>query len=53
MTMIKSLFIVQFCFMVFIILIDQTTKHLAGKPKEHKFRQWWNKHICDLDNLYN
>jgi len=51
--MIKSLLIVQFCFMVFLILIDQATQYLDGKPKEHKFRKWWSKHICDLDNLYN
>jgi hypothetical protein len=51
--MIKSLLIVQFCFMVFLILIDQVTQYLDGKPKEHKFRKWWSKHICDLDNLYN
>jgi hypothetical protein len=51
--MIKSLLIVQFCFMVFLILIDQITQYLDGKPKEYKFRQWWSKHICDLDNLYN
>ena len=50
--MVKSLIIVQFCFMVFLILIEQTTKHLDGKPKDNKFRKWWSKHICDLDNKY-
>ena len=38
--------------MVFLILIGQTTKHLDGKPKDNKFRQWWSNHICDLDNKY-
>jgi hypothetical protein len=53
MIIFKSLFIAVFCFMAIMILVDQITKYLDGKPKEHKFRKWWSKNICDLDNSYN
>jgi len=37
---------------VSMIIIFKVTEYLMDKPKT-KFRQWWSRHIVDLDNTYN
>jgi len=34
------------------ILVGLITEYLELKPKTNKFRQWWSRHIVDLDNRY-
>lgn len=34
------------------IVMGVTTEILSKKPKENKFRQWWSRHIVDLDGKY-
>lgn len=36
-----------------IISIMYISSILEDKPKSNKFRQWWTKHIVDLDNEYD
>ena len=52
MILIKAMLIGTAISFVLMYIIDQLTQYLDGKPKDNKFRQWWSKHICDLDNLY-
>jgi len=35
-----------------MVIIFKTSDYLTDKPKTNKFRQWWSRHICDLDNNY-
>jgi hypothetical protein len=53
MIIIKGWLIGAVIALILMYTSDKITDYLEGKPKEHKFRQWWSKHICDLDNLYN
>ena len=53
MTMLKAWLIGIIISLTLMYVFDRVTQYLDGKPKEHKFRKWWSKHICDLDNLYN
>ena len=36
-----------------MVLIMYISSVLENKPKSNKFRQWWVKHIVDLDNEYD
>jgi len=36
-----------------LILMGFITKYLDNKPKSNKIRQWWSRHVCDLDDLYS
>jgi hypothetical protein len=38
---------------VLLILMGFITKYLDNKPKSNKIRQWWSRHVCDLDDLYS
>jgi len=38
---------------VLLILMAVITKYLYPKPKSNKIRQWWSRHVCDLDDLYS
>ena len=38
---------------VILISMALITRYLDNKPKSNKIRQWWSRHICDLDNLYD
>jgi len=53
MIVIKGWLIGAVITLVLMYTFDKVTNYLEGKPEEHKFRKWWSKHICDLDNLYN
>lgn len=53
MVLVKAILIGTVISLILIYIVDKITRYLDGKPKEHKFRKWWSKHICDLDNLYN
>jgi hypothetical protein len=53
MVLVKAWFIGVIISIALIYAFDKITTYLDGKPKEHKFRKWWSKYICDLDNLYN
>jgi len=46
--MVKSLIIVQFCFMVFLILIMGETYALNNTNPQ--FTIWWRKHIIGNEN---
>jgi len=37
---------------VLMIIIFKISEYLNDKPKT-KFRQWWSRHVVDLDNIYN
>jgi hypothetical protein len=53
MIIIKGWLIGVFISFVIMYAFDKLTNYLGDKPREHKFRQWWSKHVCDLDNNYN
>jgi len=53
MVLVKVMLIGTAISLALMYVVDKITTYLDGKPKEHKFRKWWSKHICDLDNLYN
>jgi hypothetical protein len=53
MVLVKVMLIGTAISLALMYVVDKITQYLGGKPKEHKFRKWWSKHICDLDNLYN
>lgn len=48
----------KFLFVFFIIsfgimfLIFYCTPMIDKKPKSSKIRQWWNKHVVDMDGKY-
>ena len=50
--MIKLLLIAATISLLIFIAIVKISEYLDGKPKSHKFRQWWSNHIVDLDNRY-
>jgi hypothetical protein len=52
MILIKALLIGTAISFVLVYIADKLSQYLDGKPKDNKFRQWWSKHICDLDNKY-
>lgn len=37
---------------VFTLSIFYITDRLNDVPKSNKFRQWWSKHIVDMDGKY-
>jgi len=51
-TMIKLLLIATVISLLLFIAIVKISEYLDGKPKSHKFRQWWSNHIVDLDKRY-
>jgi len=48
----KSYLILTVVVTVSMIIIFKVTEYLMDKPKT-KFRQWWSRHVVDLDNRYN
>jgi hypothetical protein len=50
--MLKFLFVLFIVSSVSMILVFYVTPILDKKPKSNKFRQWWNKHVVDMDNNY-
>lgn len=52
--MIFNIFAITAAIGIFLITtIGLLTAELQEKPKSNKFRQWWNRHIMDMDNTYN
>jgi nucleoside recognition membrane protein YjiH len=45
------LILVFISFLLAVIMFYITNK-LSNAPKPNKFRQWWSKHIVDLDGKY-
>lgn len=52
MFIVKLLIILAALSIGLIILIMYISTILEDKPKSSKFRQWWTKHIVDLDGKY-
>jgi hypothetical protein len=36
-----------------VLIMGFITYKIDKKPKSNKFRQWWSRHIVDLDNKYH
>jgi len=53
MVLVKAWFIGMVISIALIYVFDKITQYLDKQPKDNRFRKWWSKHICDLDNLYN
>ena len=51
--LIKSYLIFAVISLTVFIAIFKFTEYLDNKPKSNKLRQWWSRHIVDLDNLYH
>lgn len=53
MHLIKIIYILGFTiFVILVFSFEVITKHLEKKPKTHRLRRFWSRHIVDLDNLY-
>ena len=52
--MITNILIALMIISAFVILLAGfITRFLDTKPKSNKTRQWWSRHICDLDDIYS
>ena len=51
--LIKSYLILLAISIISMFTIFKVTDYLIGKPKSNKIRQWWSRHIVDLDNRYD
>lgn len=51
--MLKFLFVLFIVSSVSMILVFYVTPIIDKKPKSSKVRQWWNKHVVDMDGKYN
>jgi hypothetical protein len=50
---IKILFMLASISFSLFLIMGLITRELDKKPKTNKFRQWWSRHIVDLDNSYD
>lgn len=50
--LIKSYLILLAISAISMVTIFKVTEYIDNKPKTNKFRQWWSRHIVDLDNRY-
>ena len=53
MFIIKLLIILMALSVIIFMFILETSARLENKPRSNKFRQWWSKHVVDLDGKYN
>lgn len=50
--LIKSYLVLLAISTIGMVTIFKVTEYVDNKPKTNKFRQWWSRHIVDLDNNY-